>query len=444
MSESMRFGHTLLKLEFATPEQIVECLKIQSKLAEQGVSKKLGEIMVEKGYLTQKQVEDALAYQYGRPISPDEQPETPVGKVLGGCKVVELIGKGAMADVYKALHLGLDRPVAIKLMSVDKVDKIFLKRLLFEARTIAKLDHQNIVQVYDVGVQDKWVFIVMQLLKGQTLQRKIEELGGVGIEEAINICIQVARGLGEAHSRGIIHRDLKPENIIITQEGIVKITDFGLAHDIRIKDEMEGFVAGTPYYMAPEQWLGYTPDERADLYSLGVIMYFMITGKRPFEADSISQIMRQHIKNLPDEPKRLVFVVSDGLNAVIMKLLQKSPSKRYQNAGELISDLERVDEGKVPKAMEELAKIIICDFCKEPNPSTLTTCRVCGESLVKVQTDIEFELVKGEIKCPICGKIFKSKLITCPYCKTKLCSRCHKRIAVAKGLCSYCISSLRT
>jgi tRNA A-37 threonylcarbamoyl transferase component Bud32/ribosomal protein L40E len=440
----MRFGHTLLKLDFATPEQIVECLKVQSKLAEQGVSKKLGEIMIEKGYLTQKQVEDALAYQHGRPIALDEQLESLVGKILGGCKVIELIGKGAMADVYRAQHLGLDRPVAIKLMSVDRVDKIFLKRLLFEARTIAKLDHQNIVQVYDVGVQDKWLFIVMQLLKGQTLHRKIEELGGVGIEEAINICMQVARGLMAAHSRGIIHRDLKPENIMITEEGAAKITDFGLAHDIRIRDDMEGFIAGTPYYMAPEQWLGYTPDERADLYSLGVILYLMVTGERPFKADSISQMMRQHIKNMPEEPKHLALGVSDGLNAVIMKLLQKSPSKRYQNAGELISDLERVAEGRVPKAMEELAKIVICNFCKEPNPSTLATCRVCGESLVRVETEVEFELEKGEIKCPNCGKIFKSSLRMCPYCKIKLCSRCRKRIAVAKGLCTYCISSPTT
>lgn len=368
--------------------------------------------------------------------------QEPVGQTIGGCRIQSVLGRGTMGAVYRALHTGLQREVAVKMLPVTPQNRPILKRLVFEARTIAKLEHPNIVQVYDVGIQAPYLFIVMQLVRGVTLAERIRQ-GLIVIEEAVAVIKQVAKGLVAAHGRGVIHRDLKPENIMLTEDGTVKIMDFGLARDVESFDELSGHVVGTPYYIAPEVWLNQKFDERSDLYSLGAVFYYMVCGRRLFDAGSLSDLMRCHLKVLPAPPKDVNKAVSEPLSAIIMKLLAKEPARRYSSARAFLHDLEAYERGDEVQALMDFKKFVKCRFCDTLNPPNVARCRICGEDLRPSVVALEIAIRDNEFKCRNCGMIVEKGRKSCPTCSKPFCHRCLVRIAVLGSFCEYCASANR-
>jgi len=256
----------------------------------------------------------------------------------GRYEIVKELGRGAMGVVYQAHDPHIDRLVALKVLRQDRVvSEDFIQRFLREARAIGRLSHSNIVTVYDVGQDHETIYIAMEYLEGKPLNEVIKE-GRLGFEDIINIGIQVAEALEYAHKKGIIHRDIKPSNIILTPNGQVKLTDFGIA---RIEDHsaqqqtMAGEILGTPIYMSPEQATGKTVDGRSDLYSLGVILYELTVGKRPFQGENIAVIFQAITQNTPTAPAVIDPTVPQNLSDLIMKSLMKTPEERFQSGKEM-------------------------------------------------------------------------------------------------------------
>lgn len=256
-------------------------------------------------------------------------------------RIASLIGQGGMALVYRAEDIKLGRQVAIKLLKDDTGDDPeALNRFISEARAAAALSHPNIVTVYDVVNQEDIHYIVMELVEGITLKNYILKKGHLECAEAINIAIQAAMGLGEAHRHGIIHRDVKSQNIIVDEKGRVKVTDFGIALAKENDDGYADDVIGSAHYIAPEQAEKGFADERSDLYSLGICIYEMVTGRLPFDADESVEIVKAHINNALVPPIVYNPEIYPALNDIVIKAVTKEPDYRYQNADELIADLK--------------------------------------------------------------------------------------------------------
>ena len=270
-----------------------------------------------------------------------------------------------MAKVYKAKDRLLDRFVAIKVLKEQYAeDDEFLKKFNNEAQSAAKLNHINIVNVYDIG-QDlfegkKIYYIVMEYVEGETLKDLIDSEGQLSNHDIIDYSVQIAQALKSAHNSGIIHRDIKPQNILIDKYGLAKVTDFGIARvSSNATITYTSSILGTVHYISPEQAKGKIVDEKSDLYSLGAVMYEMATGKVPFDADNSVGIAVMHIQDKPKPAKDLNPNLSDHLNYIIMKLLEKEPANRFLNASELIDSLENPQVNDYDKSMEETAKIPI-------------------------------------------------------------------------------------
>lgn len=309
-------------------------------------------------------------------------PEKLIGQNLGGCRIITLLGRGNMGFVYKGVQEGLEREVAIKTLPIIEKYSSHLRRLAYEAKVIAKLEHPNIVQVYDIGSDKGFVFIVMQLLQGKTLSDEIKD-GVMPLDQVLSIVTLAAKGIGHAHSRGIIHRDLKTENIMLLTDGGVKVMDFGLASDPDLLDEMNDRIAGTPFYIAPEVWVRKDWDHKSDLYSLGVIFYYMLTGRRPFYATTIHDLMYKHLKVHPISPTAINKSIPESVVAIVRKLISKEPEKRYHDAEELIEDIELFRRGEIPRAENQHETIKICGLCESPNTASAKRCKVCNEPLTR-------------------------------------------------------------
>lgn len=268
-----------------------------------------------------------------------------VGKVLGNrYEIVEKVGVGGMATVYKAKCRLLNRNVAIKVLKDEFAnDSEFIKRFQVEAQSAASLSHPNIVSIYDVGNEDNLHYIVMELIEGKTLKEIINENGRLPWKEAANIASQIASGLMKAHSNHIVHRDIKPHNIIITKDGVAKVTDFGIAKAVSNSTiNAFGSTVGSVHYFSPEHARGGYTDEKSDIYSLGVVLYEMVTGKLPFDGNEPVSIALKHIQETPIEPIEINEEIPMGINNIIMKAMAKDISMRYQTASELHSDLEKI------------------------------------------------------------------------------------------------------
>ena len=270
-----------------------------------------------------------------------------------------------MAKVYKAKDRLLDRFVAIKVLKEQYAeDDEFLKKFNNEAQSAAKLNHINIVNVYDIG-QDlfegkKIYYIVMEYVEGETLKDLIDSEGQLSNHDIIDYSVQIAQALKSAHNSGIIHRDIKPQNILIDKYGLAKVTDFGIARvSSNATITYTSSILGTVHYISPEQAKGKIVDEKSDLYSLGAVMYEMATGKVPFDADNSVGIAVMHIQDKAKPARELNPNLSDHLNYIIMKLLEKEPANRFLNASELIDSLENPQVNNYDKSMEETAKIPI-------------------------------------------------------------------------------------
>jgi len=281
-------------------------------------------------------------------------PQKLEGMNLGKYQLREQLGHGGMASVYRAYHPQLDRFVAIKVLRGELVDAPeFLARFQREAKIVAALRHANIVQVYDADRQDDIYYMVMELLEGDTLKARLgdyrvrEEQMPLG--EAVRVTLNVLDGLAYAHSEGMIHRDLKPANILLTKRGQAVITDFGIAQMVGgTRHTLSGALMGTLNYMAPEQGMQNQSDVRSDLYSLGIVLYEMLTGKPPFDADTPLAILMKHVNEPLPMPPTTGVAITEPFERVLLKVLSKNPDDRYQTAEEMAEALRvAADEANI-------------------------------------------------------------------------------------------------
>ncbi len=265
-----------------------------------------------------------------------------IGKMLANrYEILEKIGNGGMATVYRAKCHVLNRFVAVKVLKDEFItDAEFIKRFKSEAQTAASLTHPNIVSIYDVGNEGDIYYIVMELIQGKTLKEIIVEDGKLSWKWSVNIVIQIASALETAHKNNLIHRDIKPHNIIITEDGMAKVTDFGIAKAVSNSTITAfGTTIGSVHYFSPEHAKGGVTDAKSDIYSLGVVMYEMLTGKVPFDADTPVSVALMQVQEEPVEPIKLNPQIPISVNNIILKAMQKDPDDRYQNATEMLIDL---------------------------------------------------------------------------------------------------------
>ncbi len=256
-------------------------------------------------------------------------------------EIIDKVGSGGMADVYKARDQRLNRFVAIKVLKPEySSDKSFVNKFRAEAQSAAGLSHPNIVNVYDVGDDSGLHYIVMELVEGITLKRFIERKGKLEVKEAVGISIQIAQGMDAAHENRIIHRDIKPQNIIISRDGKVKVTDFGIAKATN-SNTITSNAMGSVHYLSPEQARGGYSDEKSDIYSLGVTLYEMLSGKVPFAGDNTVSVALLHIQGEAMPLRELDPEIPVSVDKIVQKCMQKRPERRYHSASELISDLKR-------------------------------------------------------------------------------------------------------
>ena len=266
-----------------------------------------------------------------------------IGKMLDDrYEILELIGSGGMANVYKARCHRLNRLVAIKILKSDLADNAdFRRRFHDESQAVAQLSHANIVSVYDVSTNPDREYIVMELIDGITLKQYMEKRGQLNWRESLHFITQIMRGLSHAHSRGIIHRDIKPQNIMVLRDGSVKVADFGIACLANQGQTLTQEALGSVHYISPEQARGDRIDARSDIYSAGVVLYEMLTGRLPFEGDSAVSVAIQHLSSVPLAPRDIDPSIPEPLELICMKAMNSDPNKRYASADAMIEDLEK-------------------------------------------------------------------------------------------------------
>ncbi len=267
------------------------------------------------------------------------------GKRLDGrYEIHELLGVGGMAVVYRAYDTIDDRMVAIKILKDEfSGNSDFLRRFRNESKAIAVLSHPNIVKVYDVSFGDRIQYIVMEYVDGITLKQYLDQHKETAVpwKEALHFTTQILWALQHAHEKGIVHRDIKPQNIMLLQDGTIKVMDFGIARFARSETRtMTDKAIGSVHYIAPEQARGDVTDERADIYSVGVMLYEMLTGRLPFEADNAVSVAIMQLQANPTLPRDINPDIPEGLQEITMKAMQKAPSQRYQSAAEMLQDIE--------------------------------------------------------------------------------------------------------
>ncbi len=337
-------GRTVIELGLATEEEVADCLDLQKQLATQENQRSLGDLLVNNGVITERQMERAR--QVVEAKRPDQQ--------IPGYQILEKLGAGAMATVFKARQVSLDRVVAVKVLPKKfMTDPQFVDRFYAEGRAAAKLNHPNIVQAIDVGKAGDFHYFVMEYVEGHTVYDHLTREGVYTEAEALEIVIQIAEALRHAHDKGFMHRDVKPKNIMITQSGRAKLADMGLARQVSDKQAAEaeaGKAYGTPYYISPEQIRGERDiDFRADIYGLGATFYHMVTGQVPFEGPNPSAVMHKHLKSALTPPDHLNPNLSAGVGEIIEVMMAKDREERYASTADLLEDLKSVAAGEPPR-----------------------------------------------------------------------------------------------
>lgn len=280
-----------------------------------------------------------------------------IGKMLDDrYEILECIGEGGMAIVYKAMCHRLNRYVAVKIMRDEMAeDEEFRRRFCAESQAVAMLSHPNIVAVYDVSHSDDIEYIVMELIDGITLKQYMDRRGKLSWKETLHFSKQIAKALSHAHERGIIHRDIKPQNIMLLRDGTIKVGDFGIAALENEIDENNGQAIGSIHYIAPEQARGNCPDARSDIYSLGVVMYEMLTGQLPYTGDTLGEIAVKHMNADPVLPHELNPDIPPELESITLKAMAPKLEDRYQSAKDLLEDLEAITQSQMKADEEEKA-----------------------------------------------------------------------------------------
>ncbi|HLY75778.1 MAG TPA: FHA domain-containing serine/threonine-protein kinase, partial [Planctomycetota bacterium] len=275
--------------------------------------------------------------------SDDSTATSLAGQRIGGYRIIERVGRGGMGTVYKAEQVDLQRVVALKVISEEHTkDKDFVELFIHEARAAAKLNHPNIVQVYDVKRHNEYYYFSMEFVSGGSVQEILNKQKKISADQAVQMVLDAAKGLDYAHKKGIIHRDVKPDNLMLSETGVIKIGDMGLARGLeeKVGPEEETSVIGTPHYIAPEQVLGRPADFRSDIYSLGATAYRMLAGVTPFSAPSVRDLVNKKVRedaasiveHSPEVPRPVADVVA--------RMMSRDPDRRYQSMTEVITDLE--------------------------------------------------------------------------------------------------------
>lgn len=278
-----------------------------------------------------------------------------MSKVFGDrYEIIERIGAGGMAIVYKAKDLLLNRVVTIKVLREQFAsDEDFVRRFRREAQSAASLSHPNIVSIYDVGKDGDTEYIVMEYVEGQNLKELIRNYAPLSSEQSINLAMQIAQAIRHAHEHNIIHRDIKPHNILVTADGRLKVTDFGIARAVSAATMTHtGDIVGSVHYLSPEQAKGVQTNEQSDLYSLGIILYELLTGKVPYDGETPIAIALKHLQEQPVPPSKLNPRISQELENVILRAIAKSPEQRYKTAVEMLEDLTHVQNGQPIRKVE--------------------------------------------------------------------------------------------
>ena len=323
---------------------------------------------------------------------------------LGRYEIIADLGQGAMGTVYKARDPLLDRIVAIKTISLNLPDDEIAEyeaRFYQEAKAAGQLSHRNIVTIYDIGKSEQLAYMAMEYLEGQELRKMLSDPTPIPIEKALDIAAQVADGLDYAHSRQIVHRDIKPANVMVLSDGLIKITDFGIARmrNNEIKT-MTGMILGSPKYMSPEQVAGKRADPRSDLFSLGVVLYELLTGTSPFVADNIHGVMYQTLNFNPPAPKSLNPELPEVINYIIAKALAKNIDDRYLRAEDFANDLR---QARIDFLTGVTDSPLLASISVEPQPFTATEGlltrqedRRVGEAGI-VESDLEKSFPQNEL-----------------------------------------------
>ncbi len=274
--------------------------------------------------------------------------ELTTGAIFAGrYEIIEELGKGGMGKVYKALDTEIKEKVALKLLSPEiAADERIIERFRNELKFARKIAHRNVCRMYDLSKEEETYFITMEYVAGEDLKSTIARVGQLSVGKAVYIAKQICEGLSEAHHLGVVHRDLKPQNVMLDKEGNARIMDFGIARSIKARGITGlGVMIGTPEYMSPEQAEVKEVDHRSDIYSFGIILYEMLTGRVPFEGETPLGIAMKHKSEMPKDPKELNSQIPEALNRLILKCLEKNKEKRYQSAGEILSELINLEKG---------------------------------------------------------------------------------------------------
>lgn len=336
-------GRLVIDQGLATAEEVQHCLALAKQASEDKNQASLADLLVNNEYVTRRQMSRL------REMAQAERS----GQKIPGYKILGKLGAGAMATVFKAKQLSLDRMVAIKVLPRKFTSNPqFIERFYAEGRAAAQLNHPNIVQAYDVGKAGEYHYFVMEFVDGTTVYDEIVKQRRFGEADALDIIIQVTEALQHAHGKGLIHRDVKPKNIMLTKSGVAKLADMGLARAISDKEAAEaeqGKAFGTPYYISPEQIRGeLNIGPQADIYSLGATLYHMLTGSVPFDAKNPSAVMHKHLKADLVPPDHVNPKLSAGVSEVVEMMMLKDQRRRYQNTADLLTDLNAVRAKKTP------------------------------------------------------------------------------------------------
>ncbi len=336
-------ARAVVDMGLATQAEVDDCLAFQQEVAGQDSDRSLGDILLSNGVVTERQMQRART-------EVDTQRSM---QQIPGYKLLDKLGAGAMATVFKANQQSLDRTVAIKILPKKYMtDPQFVERFYAEGRAAAKLNHANIVQAIDVGKAGDFHYFVMEYVEGTTVYDHLVREGRYDEAQALDIVIQIAEALNHAHGKGFMHRDVKPKNIMFTCAGVAILADMGLA---RLVSDCEAAVAeagkayGTPYYISPEQIRGEVDvDFRADIYGLGATFYHMVTGQVPFEGPNPSAVMHKHLKSPLTPPDHLNEGLTAGVGEIIEVMMAKQRDERYASTADLLEDLKAVSAGEPP------------------------------------------------------------------------------------------------
>lgn len=333
-------GRLVVEQGLATDDEVSHCIE---QVREDRNQRSLAQILIHHNYVTERQI-----VRLKQIVEAQRS-----GQKIPGYKVLGKLGEGAMATVFKAKQLSLDRTVAIKILPRKfSSNPQFIERFYAEGRAAAALNHPNIVQAFDVGKAGEYHYFVMEYVDGRTVYDDIVKHKRFSENEAIDIVAQVAEALQHAHERGLVHRDVKPKNVMISADGVVKLADMGLARAISDKEAAEaeaGKAFGTPYYISPEQIRGeINIGPPADIYALGATLYHMVTGNVPFDGKNPSAVMHKHLKAELVPPDHVNPKLSAGIGEIIEMMMAKSPKARYQNCRDLLLDLRAVRKGEPP------------------------------------------------------------------------------------------------